>query len=152
MAKFDLEQAAAVVAIQQLINDWAHELDINNGVQMAPLLTQDCAYTVRAAPRHGPQEVVAFYGQRLAELSATPEGVPIHRHTLSNLRVDFRGPEEAAIEFSLVYFSTMGMASRTDHADPALFAEVQMDCRKESDGHWRIARFDSQPVFRRVVA
>jgi uncharacterized protein (TIGR02246 family) len=150
MAKFDAEQAAAVVAIQQLIAEWSYELDVNNGVNMAGLLTDDCSYTVRGAPRHGPAEVVAFYEQRLAELSQLPAGVPIHRHTLSNLRTSFAGADRAEIAFTLVYFTTLGIAAGTDHADPALVADVQMTCRRGADGHWRIQRFDSQPVFRRV--
>ena len=36
-------------------------------------------------------------------------------------------------------------------ADPALVADVRMDCRRDDDGHWRITKFDSNPTFRRVL-
>jgi len=150
VAKFDMEQAVAVVAVQQLINDWAHELDIHNGQHITDLITEDCVYAVGGEPRQGHAAVAKFYQDRLARLAAQPEGVPIHRHALSGLRVDFRSADEVSISFGLVYFTTAGMASGVNHADPASVADVRMDCRREADGHWRIARFDSNQVFRRV--
>lgn len=152
MAKFDPAQAADVLAVQQLVNEWAGELDINNGLQIADLLTDDCNYTVRGGARHSPADVVAFYQTRYAELEATPAGVPVHRHAVINPRVSFSGRDSATILFGMIYWTAMGMASGTDHADPALVADVSMDCRRCADGHWRIARFDSAPVFRRVLA
>jgi hypothetical protein len=151
LARFTAEQAQAVVEIQQLINDWGYELDIHNGQNIAELVTEDCAYTVGGTLRTGRAGVVQFYAERLARLAATPEGVPIHRHALANLRVSFASASEASITFNLIYFSTMGVAAGTDHAEPASYADVRMDCRRDADGHWRIARFDSNQAFRRVL-
>jgi len=151
VAKFDMEQAVAVVAVQQLINDWAHELDIHNGRHITDLVTADCVYAVGGEPRQGHAAIAKFYEDRLARLSAQPEGVPIHGHALSGLRVEFRSAEEVSITFGLVYFTTAGMASGTNHADPASVADVRMDCRREADGHWRISRFDSSQVFHRLA-
>ena len=147
MAKFDPAQAADVLAIHQVIHEWAGELDINNGLQIADLLTDDCRYTVRGGQRVGNAAVVEFYTGRLAELGATPAGVPIHRHALSNLRVTFNGADEASVLFGLVYFTEVVKGLGADVADPFSFADVSMDCRRCADGHWRISRFDSQPVF-----
>lgn len=152
MAKFTLEQAADVVTVQQLIHDWAHELDTHNGLHIAELLTQDCLYVVGGASRQGRAAVETFYKARLARLAATEEGVPTLRHVLSNLRVMFRNANDVSITFSLVYFSTQGMASGHDHSDPAAVADVRMDCQRGDDGHWRIAMFDSNQTFRRVLA
>lgn len=151
MARFTAEQAQAVVEIQQLINDWGFELDLENGKNIADLVTEDCVYVVGGTPREGRASVVQFYADRLARLAATPEGVPVHRHALSNLRVSFKAAAEASITFNLIYFSTMGIAAHVEHADPASYADVRMDVRRDADGHWRIARFDSNQAFRRVV-
>lgn len=151
MARFTAEQAQAVVEIQQLINDWGYELDLHNGRNIADLVTPDCQYLVGGVPRDGRAAVVQFYADREARLAATPEGVPIHRHALANLRVSFRAADEAAITFNLTYFSTLGVAAGVEHADPASYADVRMDVRREADGHWRIARFDSNQSFRRVL-
>lgn len=152
MAKFSVEQALARAEVQELINEWAHELDVHNGLHIAGLVTEDCVYIVGGTPRNGRAAVEKFYQDRLARLSAQPEGVPTQRHTLSNLRVRFGSHAEASITFSLVYFTTAGMASGLNHADPAAVADVRMDCRRGDDGHWRIAKFDSNQTFRRVPA
>lgn len=151
MTKFTQAQAIAYVEIQQLIHEWSYELDVHNGANIAALLTEDCSYLVRGGVRTGRDAVAQFYRERLETLSASTEGVPVHRHALSNLRVSFQGANEAEIGFSLIYFSTAGMASGTDHADPASVADVRMTVRRGADEQWRIAMFDSGQSFRRVV-
>ncbi len=147
-----MEQVRAVVEVQQLVNDWGHELDIHNGLHIAGLVTEDCKYTVGGALREGRASVEKFYQNRRERLSAQPDGVPTHRHALSNLRVSFRSAGEVSITFSLVYFTTAGMASGVNHADPAAVADVRMNCRRDDEGEWRIAMFDSNQAFKRVLA
>jgi hypothetical protein len=152
MAKFNTEQGLAVTEVQQLISEWAYELDMHNGVHIASLLTDDCTYMVGGAASEGRAAVEKFYRERLERLSAQPTGAPTQRHTLSNLRVNFRTGSEVSITFSLVFYTEAGMASGTNHADPAAVADVRMDCRRDDDGHWRIAKFDSNQTFRRIPA
>jgi ketosteroid isomerase-like protein len=151
MAKLGIEQMLIVGEVQQLINDWAYELDVNNGREISSLVTEDCVYSVRGAPLKGRAAVERFYRDRLESLSALPTGVPTQRHTLSNLRVDFQTPSDVSITFTLLFFTTAGMASGPNHADPAAVADVRMDCRRCSDGEWRIAKFDSNQTFRRLA-
>jgi ketosteroid isomerase-like protein len=152
VANLNAEQALAIASVQQLIHDWAHELDINNGLNIRGLVTEDCTYVLGGTARQGRADVEKFYRERLARLSAQPGGVPTQRHILSNLRVSFRSPTDVSITFSLVYFTTAGMKSGLNHADPAAVADVRMDCRRDSDGEWRIAKFDSNQTFKRVPA
>jgi ketosteroid isomerase-like protein len=147
-----MEQVLARAEIQELINAWAYELDVRNGLHISSLVTEDCLYVVGGTPRNGRSAVEKFYQDRLTRLSALPEGVPTQRHALSNLRVNFGGDAEASITFTLVYFTTAGMASGLNHADPAAVADVRMNCRRDADGHWRISKFDSNQTFRRVPA
>jgi uncharacterized protein (TIGR02246 family) len=151
MAKFTAEQAHAYVEIQQLIHDWAFELDHHNGKHIADLVTEDCVYVVGGAAQQGREAAITFYEGRNARLAATPEGVPVHRHSLANLRAHFRNHDEASITFNLTYFSTFGNPKGTDHADPLAYADVRMDVRRDADGHWRIAMFDSNQSFRKVI-
>lgn len=152
MAKFTAEQAVSVAAINQLINDWGIELDIDNGRNIAALITEDVSYNVGGSIRTSRAEVVQFYADRQARLSATPAGVPIHRHALSNLRVAFNSADEAAITFTLVYFTTASVTTGTNHADPAAVADVRMKVRRGADGEWLIALFDSNQTFIRKPA
>jgi hypothetical protein len=148
MAKFTPEQAVAVAAINQLINEWATELDINNGANIAGLVTEVCDYTVRGVARTSRAEVAKFYADRLASF---PEGgVPVQRHALSNLRVTFNTVDDAAIGFTLVYYTTAGMSSGLKHADPAAVADVVMNVHREPDGDWLISMFNSGQIFVRT--
>jgi hypothetical protein len=136
--------------VQLLINDWAYELDVNNGLNIGALVTEDCHYVVRGAPRLSRAAVEQFYKERLESFATQPAGVPIQRHTLSNLRVSFHSDSHVSITFTLVYFTTAGMSTGLKHADPAAVADVRMDCRRDRDGEWRIAKFDSNQTFQRV--
>lgn len=140
MAKFSLEEAASWIAIQQLINDWGYELDVNNGLNIAELVTQSCNYTVRGVARLSRDDVAAFYKGRLAEF---PDGPPTQRHAQTNLRVQFSSASKASITFTLIYFTTAMIAAGADAADPTAVADVVMDVERCDDGHWRIAMFDS---------
>ena len=150
MAKLSKEQAVVVGEVQQLVNDWAYELDVHNGLEISNLVTEDCIYSVRGTSLEGRAAVENFYKERFRTLSAQPTGVPTQRHTPSNLRVGFRSEHEVSITFTLVFFTTAGMASGVNHADPAAVADVRMDCRRGSDEEWRIAKFESNQTFRRV--
>ncbi|HEX7856318.1 MAG TPA: nuclear transport factor 2 family protein [Sphingobium sp.] len=152
MAKFDMEQTMAVAAIQQLINDWAYDLDVNNGLSIRDLVTEDCTYAVGPAPREGREEVGAFYAARMERLTAQGGDFPVQRHLLSNLRVSFHAVDAASITFNLLYFSNAGMAAGVSHPDPVAVADVRMDCRRTAEGHWAIATFDSAQCFRRTPA
>lgn len=152
MAKLSIEEAVAVGEVQQLINDWAYELDVHNGLGISKLITEDCIYSVRGTSHEGRAAVEKFYKDRLQTLTAQPTGVPTQRHTISNLRVGFRSANDVSITFTLVFFTTAGMASGANHAEPAAVADVRMDCRRDGDAEWRIAKFDSNQTFRRVIA
>ena len=85
-------------------------------------------------------EVAAFYQGRLAEF---PDGPPEQRHVQSNLVVSFTGDRSADIAFTLVYFTTAIVAAGASEADPCAVADVKMKVRRDADGEWRIAMFDS---------
>lgn len=125
---------------------------MHNGLPISGLVTEECIYILGGHRHQGRAAVEKFYHERLARLSAQPEGVPTHRHLLSNLRVNFSNDTEASITFNLVYFTTAGMPAGLNHTDAAAVADVRMKCRREDDGNWRIAKFDSNPTFRRPPA
>jgi SnoaL-like domain len=152
VAKLSMEEAVVVSEVQQLLNDWAYELDVHNGLGISKLVTEDCVYSVRGNSLEGCAAIEKFYRERLQSLSAQPTGVPTQRHTLSNLRVGFRGANDVSVTFTLVFFTTAGMAPGVSHAEPTAVADVRMDCRRGGDEEWRIAKFDSNQTFRRVVA
>ncbi len=147
MAKFSAEQAAAVAAVQQVINEWGDELDRNDGLKMleADVLTEDCRYFVGGEWREGRVAAAKFYAERKVRLEAAG-GAPVMRHIMSNYRVNFTGPADADVGFLLLFFAAVGTPP-FDTCNPMAVADVRMQCRREADGHWRISKFDSEQTF-----
>jgi hypothetical protein len=149
MAKFSPDQAAAIVAIQQVINEWGDELDKHDGLHMltADVLSQDCRYFVGGEWREGLAAVAQFYQERKARLEAAG-GAPVMRHIMSNYRVKFTSEISAEVGFLLLFFAAVGNPP-FDTCDPSAVADVKMEVQRDADGHWRISRFDSGQTFRR---
>ncbi len=150
MARFSTEQAAAVAAVQQVINEWGDELDRNDGLGMleADVLTEDCRYFVGGEWRGGRAAAAQFYKERKVRLEAAG-GAPVMRHIMSNYRVSFPAADKAEVGFLLLFFAKVGTPPFTDYCDPSAVADVRMECRRDDDGQWRIALFDSGQIFRR---
>lgn len=150
MAFFNSEQAAAVAAIQQVINEWGDELDQNSGTKIGQsgILTQDVRYFVGGEWREGRAAVSGYYLQRWDRLTAG-EGAPVMRHLNCNFRVHFTDHDRAQVTFQLLFFSKMGEPPFVGYCDPLAVADVRMECRREADSHWRIALFDSRQIFQR---
>jgi SnoaL-like domain len=150
MAKFTPSDAADALAIQQVINEWGDELDVNSGMQITEsgVLTDDCQYFVGGEWRNGLPEVAKFYRDRMARLTAG-DGAPVMRHIISNFRVQFTADGAANVWFLLLFFAKVGTPPFVGSCDPLAQADVRMQCRREADGHWRICNFDSNQVFQR---
>lgn len=150
MARFETDQILAVAAIKQLIYEWGDELDMNDGLNIkdANILTKDCRYFVGEQWREGIDDTAAFYQERMARLKEAG-AVPVMRHIISNLKINFIDSQNARADFLLVFFAKAGEPPFTDYCDPLAVADVNMECREEADGHWRISKFDSGQIFRR---
>lgn len=147
MVKLSTQQVADTVMIQQLVSAWATSLDRDEGLTIKPLLAQECRYVVRGEPRLSPDEVDKFYKGRLAEFEATPAGAPSMRHIVTNFVVDFTGDDDASATFLLTFYMSAQKIPAKDMDGPVAIADVDMKFRRESDGHWRIAFFDSIQTF-----
>lgn len=150
MARFTTDEAAAVLAIQQVINEWGDELDQHDGLKMieADVLTPDCRYFVGGEWREGRAAAAQFYVERKDRLVAAG-GAPVMRHIMSNYRIAFEAPDHAKIGFLLLFFAKVGEPPFVGYCDPLAVADVRMECRLDGDGHWRISCFDSGQIFQR---
>ncbi len=149
---FTGEQSAAAAAIHQLINAWAATLDRSNGLDLGPLIAEECVYIVRGIPRRSRDDVLKFYCDRLAELERTPAGPPTQRHVISNLLLDFTADGKVGVDFLLTYYMSPKKPPVMDMQGPTAVADCHMDCSRAEDGHWRIASFDSVQSFVRGPA
>lgn len=150
MAKFTPQQAADVLAIKQVVYEWGDELDIHNGLEMrqADVLAEDVAYNVGGEWREGLKAVEAFYQGR-AEALRAGAGLMTMRHIITSLRVSFDDADNARVGYLLVFFAAVGEGPFDTYCDPLAVADVKMECRRDTDGEWRITRFDSGQIFRR---
>ena len=150
MAKFELEQLAGIAAIKQVVYEWGDQLDLHDGMSIvdANILTSDVRYCVGGEWREGLANVGEFYKGRMARLKEA-DAVPVMRHIISNLKIDFSSDTEAKVDFLLVFFAKAGEPPFSGYCDPLAVADVWMKCRKEEDGHWRICEFNSQQMFMR---
>jgi hypothetical protein len=146
MIRFDDEQAAAYAQVQQLVNAWARDLDLNHGANIGELVTEDVSYAVTNPPAQGRAAVQKFYAERHARIAAYPTP-PTARHLNSNLVADAISASEARITFNLLFFSSEATGSL--NPDILAVADVRMTCRRDADGAWRIAKFESNQPLKR---
>ncbi|MGB8363126.1 MAG: nuclear transport factor 2 family protein [Rhizomicrobium sp.] len=148
MPRFDQETAKSAMEIHQLIAEWGEELDANGGLAVTRLCTEDCQYLVGGKTLRGHAAVQKFYSDRGERVrTQQKDGIRTQRHTITNLRVSFRAGIDAEVKFIIVNYSAEGRAPAMNLVGPTIIADCRMECRLESDGEWRIALFDSTPVF-----
>lgn len=150
MAKFTAEQAADVLAIKQVIYEWADELDVNDGLKIkeANVLAQNVRYFVGGEWREGPDAVAEFYAARSVRLTEA-NALPVMRHMIMGIRAKFESTDKANTGFQLLFFAKPGTPPIAGYCDPLATADVRMEIVREADGHWRIGMFDSGQVFQR---
>lgn len=148
MPSFDQAAAVKAVALHQLIAEWGYELDFHGGLTMPRLCTEDCRYFVGGKPYLGHAAIAKFYADRGERVrTQQKDGIRTQRHTISGLRVAFSAEDDAEVTFLLVNYSAEGGAPALNLVGPTIIADCRMECRLEADGDWRIAMFDSTPVF-----
>lgn len=138
-----------IVALTQLMTEWAHEVDTNFGRAMveADLLTPDCRCKLDGQWVSGRAAIGDFYKSHAPSLKPD-EPAPVLRQLLCNLRPTRISETEARITLNVLLFLDMGTAP-IGHCNPREVADVRVDCRLGGDGLWRISMFDSDRAFRR---
>jgi hypothetical protein len=140
----------AIIAIQQLVHEWATELDVHDGIHMAGLVSKNCTYHVRGLAREGRDAVAQFYVDRLAEFQAKSI-IMTQRHAISNIRVQFDSDSEARFTFLLTYYMSFSEAPVSGYTGPTAVADCSMRAILEN-GNWRISFFDSVQIFKQAAA
>lgn len=150
MTKFTAAQAADVLAIKQVVYEWADELDVNDGLKIVEsgVLSPDCRYFVGGDWKEGVAAVAAFYSERKTRLEGAG-GAPVMRHQIMSVRVYFDSADKARMGFQLLFFAKVGEPPIAGYCDPLATADVRMEAVRGADGEWRISMFDSGQVFQR---
>ena len=146
----DLSDTQAIIAIEQLMNEWVHQIDSDYGrsIVEADILTLDCRCKLEDQWIFGRDAIADFYKQRFETVKAG-EPVPVIRQLLSNFRIALVAEAEADVGFNLQLFMKAGRVPFSDYCDPVEVADVRARARRGSDGYWRISYTDSDRISRR---
>jgi len=148
MPKFTPETAAIALELQQAVAEFAHEIDSNNGLDIADFYTADGVFFVGDTPYKGHEAIRKFYTDRLARIPGQhKDGIRVGSHTFLNLRVEIRDAENGTVFFTNVSYAGEGQPPVRTTITPAMITTCRMDFRLEADGEWRICAFVGTPVF-----
>jgi ketosteroid isomerase-like protein len=148
MRKFNSDTAVIAVELQQMISEFAHEIDTNDGRGITDFYIEDGVFAVGDFTRTGHAEIRKFYADGAERARArSKDGVRVRRHTYVNHRVEVQDKDNATIHFINVHYAGEGKPPLMGAISPAMVTECRMVCRRCEDGLWRIVVFDGMPMF-----
>lgn len=148
MKVLSTEGALVAIQLQQILMEFAHELDRNEGRGIADFYADDGVFTPGDFAFRGRAAIAEFYAKREERVAAEQAGGQrTGRHTYVNPRVEIHDADNASLHFICVHYSAAGAPPIPDASTPSVVADARMDFRREADGDWRITVFDSYPMF-----
>jgi hypothetical protein len=148
MPRFDQETALIAIELQQILAEFAHDLDFNNCLGVADFYADDGSFAVGDFTYTGRDAIRKFYEERNVRVRAQhKDGVRVAAHTFLNVRVDVQGKNNATVYFTNVNYAGEGHPPVRGTVTPAMITACQMMFRREADGAWRITSFSGKPLF-----
>ena len=147
MRTIDKDHIFEIIAIQQMLYDYCHELD-DGGEKVTDYFTSDCIFNVGESVWNGHAGLRQHYdADRKAVAERSKDGVRTVRHGLINQRINVLGGGAASVELIFVNFSAHGHGPYTNASAPTVVADTRMEMRQGEDGFWRIHEFYAKPLF-----
>jgi ketosteroid isomerase-like protein len=148
MNNLSSDAALVTLQLQQLLMEFAHEVDLNNGQGIGNFYTEDGSFLVGDFTYRGREAVKGFYRDRLERVKKEEkDGARTGRHTFVNMRSDVKDKDNAILYSISVHYSGGGKPPVPNLTGPTTIADVRMICRREGDGRWRIVEFHGKPIF-----
>ena len=145
MSQFKGHRASDALDLQQLVSEYCFELDLTGGLDSWRFFTAEGRLEVGQMAFQGHEAMKAFY-RDLVDSTAS-EGARTTRHLFGNVRVAFAGDDDATVDFIMQNFSSAGAPPIFGATTPTIVSDCKLQCRRESDGAWRIAAFTGAPIF-----
>lgn len=127
-------------AIEQLNDDFCHQLDRGSVEGFVALFTSEAVYTNGSRVLRGEQQIRQFYIDR------TRDGPRTSRHFTQGLRIEFTG-ESSARGLSAAFAFAADGAPPIDSTIPAVVADFE-DVYAFDGVRWRFAERHIVPLFR----
>jgi hypothetical protein len=145
--RFNQQNALAAIELAQMVADYCHALDRNEGAKGTIFFTEDCVVEVGAISYRGHAAMKKFYADVAQHAqSQQQEGVWTSRHGFINFRISALEETRATVNFIFVNFSGSGkppLAGTT----PTIVSDARFECRRDPQGLWLIAEFHATPIF-----
>ena len=131
-----------------MVADYFHTLDMEGGIAAIDFFTEDVVVDVGKMSCSGRAEMARHYQAREERiLHEQQSGVRTGRHGPVNFRVVFPATDRATISVLVVTFSGGGEPPLPNATTPSVVTDVRLECRRETDGQWRIFQYDGAPIF-----
>jgi len=144
MRKFTATQLQDAFELQQMLYDFAYEIDMNGAQDVGRFYAEDGAFRTGGVNVEGRTGVQAFYDTRNANVKKYQrDGERTGRHIFTNVRVvfDARDADKATMHFTNINYAGEGRAPVQGIGTPSAIADGVMECRRGSDGHWLFTLF-----------
>lgn len=143
MRKFTAEQLHAAFELQQMLYDFAYELD-HGSENVGRFYAEDGAFRTGGINVEGRAAIQGFYNTRNENVKKyQKDGQRTGRHIFTNVRVVFdeADADKASIYFTNMNFAGEGPAPVQGLGSPSAIADGLMECRRQADGHWLFTLF-----------
>jgi hypothetical protein len=131
------------LTIQQLNDDFCHELDRGDVDGFVGLFTPDALYTYGPRVLRGTKEIRDFY------LNRTRDGPRTSRHLVTGLRIRFLSEQAAGGLSVCLTFSAPGLPP-IESTVPAVVADFE-DVYALTNGKWQFAERHIRPMFKAAL-
>lgn len=148
MSKFNPETAVIAIELQQIVSQFAHEIDTHGGLNIATFYAADGEFSVGDYTHKGHAAINKFYSDRAQRIPAShKDGIRVSAHTFVNLRVQVEDRNNATVFFTNVNYAGEGQPPVLGVINPAMVTDCRMVFRREADDNWRIVLFAGKPKF-----
>ena len=127
--------------IEELLVEFAYQLDIGGGAKVHELFEPDGVYAIDGEPVTGRHDIREGYEQRAAR------GPRTARHIFTNIRITLDGPDRATVSSIMTLYAADGEPVHGARL-PLVIGDFNDICVRGDDDVWRFERRDLTTLFR----
>ena len=145
MRKFTADQMLTAFELEQMLYDFAHEIDHNGAQDVGRFYTEDGAFRTGGVNIQGRPALQGFYNNRNAAVKQHQKGGErTGRHVFTNVRVVFDAADanKATLTFTNINYAGEGPAPvNVGQMSPSAIADGLFECARQPNGHWLFTLF-----------